>query len=303
MTPGLGERLRDGVLLLDGGMGTALMSRGLAVGASTAEWNREHPDEVLAVHRAHVAAGSQVIQANTFGANPIVLARHGLIDHLIDINREGVRLARLAAGEQRLVAGNIGPSGDLLSPLGGASRDDLVRGFGLQARALADAGADYLAIETMMDLEEALCALQGALRETRLPVTACMTFEHRARGYFTLMGQRPADCARALTEAGAAMVGANCSFGSDEMIGLCRELTASSSVPVVVKPNAGLPEIVDGRTVYRQSPTDFGRDIAEMIASGARAVGGCCGTDARFIAAAATALSSTPARRCDGTGG
>lgn len=295
MRSALPERLREGVVLLDGAMGTALMARGLAAGTPPEAWNLERPGDVRAVHAGYVHAGSVVVQTNTFGANPVALERHGLAGRMADVNRRAVDLAREAAGPERLVAGSMGPTGSLLTPLGDATQAGLTEAFARQAAALAEAGADYLAVETMMDLAEALCALRGARQATGLPVTVCLTFERRRRGFFTLMGNRPADCARALAAAGAVAVGANCSVGSDEMVELCAEFADASELPVVVKPNAGLPELADGRPVYRQAAGDFARDMVAVVEAGARAVGGCCGTDHTFIAALARALADARA--------
>jgi methionine synthase I (cobalamin-dependent) len=214
---------------------------------------------------------------------------------LVDINASAVGLARDAAGPERLVAGNLGPSGMLLAPLGDAEPAELEEGFGRQAAALAEAGVDYIGVETMMDLQEALCALRGARAATELPVTVCLTFDRKRRGFFTMMGNRPAECMQALADAGATAGGANCSFGSSEMGDLCPMLVEAAALPIIAKPNAGLPETVAGQSVYRQEPLDFGREMAWMVRAGARAVGGCCGTDPRFIRALRTELDASAA--------
>ncbi len=292
MTRSLAKRLEDRIVLLDGGMGSALIARGLASGKSPEGWNLEHPDRVQEVHAGYYAAGSDVVQTNTFGGSPFILAKHGLEEKMEEINRAAARIAcaaaqraRAAAGEEKLVAGDIGPSGLLLPPVGNADPAELEKGFGRQAAALAEGGADYISIETMMDLNEALCALRGARAATGLPVTACITFDRKKRGFFTMMGNTPEQCVKTLAEGGAIAVGANCSIGSDAMIELCPRLVEAAGVPVIVKPNAGLPDMEGGRPVYRQSPEDFAADAARLVALGARAVGGCCGTDVRFIAA------------------
>jgi len=279
------ELLENRVVLLDGGMGSALIAMGLETGGSPELWNVERPDDVRAIHAGYIAAGSDVVQTNTFGGSPMTLARHGLEERTEELNTAAARVARAAAGEDRLVAGDIGPSGLFLAPVGDADPAVFEEGFARQAAALAAGGADYISIETMMDLQEALCALRGALRGARLPVTACVTFDRKKRGFFTMMGNSPADCVTALTDAGAAAVGANCSVGSDVLLELCPQLVEAARVPVIVKPNAGLPDTEDGRPVYRQDPADFARDMAAAARCGARAVGGCCGTDPRFIAA------------------
>jgi len=285
MTRSITARLEQGVVLLDGGLGSQLIARGLTSGTAPERWNIERPDDVRAVHESYVAAGSDAIHTNSFGGNPFVLEKHGLADQLEAINHAAARLAREATGSERLVAGDLGPSGLLLPPVGTADVGVLEEGFGRQASALAEGGVDYIAIETMMDLEEALAALRGAAAATSLPVTVCMTFDRKKRGFFTMMGNRPAVCVERLAEAGAVAVGANCSVGSEDMLELCGLLLEASEVPVIVEPNAGHPEMEGGRAVYRQTPEDFAADVAEMARRGARVVGGCCGTDDRFIAA------------------
>ncbi|MEW6071495.1 MAG: homocysteine S-methyltransferase family protein [Planctomycetota bacterium] len=295
------ERLRRGPVLLDGGLGSSLIARGLPASACAVLWNVERPAVVREVHAGYVRTGCDVIEANTFAGNAIALGDYGLAARMEELNAAGVRLARAAAEEASaarpvLVAGNLGPSGRFLAPVGDVDPRALEDAFAAQAAALAAAGADYLAIETMTDVQEALCALRGAVAATRLPVTACLTFERKRRGFFTLMGNRIEDAMRILAGAGAVAVGANCSIGSEAMREACPQLVAASPVPVIVKPNAGLPEIVAGRPVYRQSPADFARDVAAMAAAGAAAVGGCCGTDERFLAALRDELAA-------GTGG
>ncbi len=283
--PSLSALLAERVVLLDGAMGTALVEHGLPVGTPPDLWNLERPDCVLAVHQSYIAAGSDVIQTNTFGASPLALARHGLEDRMAELNRAAVRIAREAAGAEHVVAGNLGPSGRLLAPLGDVLPSEVVDSFRRQALVLAEAGVDCLCIETMMDLAEARCALEAALL-VGLPVTVCMTFERRQRGHFTLMGDRPEAAMRALAGSGATAVGANCSLGSGDMLAMVPSLLAGSEhVPLIVKPNAGLPETVAGRPVYRQEPAAFATDVARAVDLGARMVGGCCGTNAQHIAA------------------
>jgi len=285
MRPSIAGILQDRVALLDGGIGSSLIARGLESGHSPEAWNLERPDQVREVHAGYVASGSDVIQTNSFGGNEFILKNHGLEGRMEEINLAAARLAREAAGADRLVAGNMGPSGLLLSPLGEAEPAALEEGFARQAAALEAGGVDYVTVETMMDLNEALCALRGILAATRLPVTVSMTFDRKKRGFFTMMGNTPEVCMKTLADEGASAVGANCSIGSDDMVALCPILLEATATPVIVKPNAGLPAMVDGRPVYGQEPEDFARDIAAMVRLGARAVGGCCGTDARFIAA------------------
>jgi methionine synthase I (cobalamin-dependent) len=184
------------------------------------------------------------------------------------------------------VAGNIGPSGLFMPPVGDADPSVLEEAYAAQAKILAEGGADYISIETMIDLEEARIALRAARKAALdLPVSVTMVFEKKKRGFFTPMGNRPEDAARILSEEGADLVGANCSMGSQEMREMAGAMTDSAGVPVVMKPNAGLPETEGSRTVYRQDPEEFAEDLEAMVRGGVRAVGGCCGTDERFIAA------------------
>jgi methionine synthase I (cobalamin-dependent) len=292
---GLARLWCEPTVLLDGGMGSALIARGPTGGGCSELWNVERPDDVLAVHAGYLAAGSVAIQTNTFGGSAPALDSHGLAREMEALNHAGARIARRAVEEHggggRIVAGNIGPSGRFLPPVGDADPDELADAFAAQAAALAVAGVDYVAIETMIDIEEALCALRGARRATDLPVTVCLTFEKRPRGFFTVMGNALQEATQILADAGADAVGANCSIGSDAMLEACSLLCAASPVPVIAKPNAGLPEVKDGRPVYRQTPQDFARDVAAMAGLGVRAVGGCCGTDESFIAALAKELA------------
>jgi len=287
------ERLEGDVVLLDGGMGSALIEHGLETGACPELWNVERPADVRDVHAAYLAAGSEVVQTNTFGGSAAALGAHGLAERMDELNRAAVRIAReavetssaVAGPIPRWVAGCLGPSGLFLPPVGDADAAELKEVFAAQAAVLVDAGVDYLSIETMTDLREALRALEGVRSVTDFPVTVCLTFDRKPRGFFTLMGDRMEAVPQVLADAGATAIGVNCSLGSEVLLEACPVLLEASPVPVIVKPNAGLPEIVEGRAVYRQTPEDFAEDVAAMAKMGVSAVGGCCGTDARFIAA------------------
>lgn len=284
MTPSVIERLEREVLLLDGGIGSRLIARGLASGRAPEWWNLERPEEISAVHRSYVDAGSDIIQTNTFGASPIKLGTVGLTDRCAEVNRRGVEIAREAAGSRTLVAGDLGPTGEMFPPMGAATAGGLRAAFVEQARALADAGADLITIETMYDLREAMAALEAAL-ETGLPVFASMTFERKPRGCFTIVGDRLGQALEALTEAGAAAVGLNCGVGTAAMLEMVREAAAANTAPLVIQPNAGEPRVTTDGVVYDSEPGPFARDLEQMIEAGARVVGGCCGTDAGHIQA------------------
>ncbi|HET7291405.1 MAG TPA: homocysteine S-methyltransferase family protein [Vicinamibacteria bacterium] len=285
MSPFL-DRLRSGLtLLLDGGLGSMILARGLSRGQAPESWNEARPDEVTAVHRAYVEAGSDAVQTNTFGGHPARLARAGLLDRCEAIQAAAVRLARAAS--PRFVIGDLGPSGEYLPPVGRADAAEWRSGFERQGRALAEAGPDALHVETMSDLREARVALASLKAVApHLPVLVSMTFERKKRGFFTVMGDPLVASLKALVEAGADAVGANCTLASPDLRDLAAEARATLSVPLVVQPNAGQPQpTVEGGVRYAQDPERFAEDMAAVAALGVAAVGGCCGTDPRFIQA------------------
>ncbi len=271
-------------LLLDGGLGTMLMASGLSRGAAPELWNLERPQLVTAVHRAYVEAGSDAVHTNSFGGSPLRLAAFGLAERCRELNLAAVRAAR--ASGAGFVIGDVGPTGEYLPPVGHGDPIVWRAGFARQARALAEAGVDAFHLETMSDLREARLALD-AVRSVapEVPVMASLTFERKKRGFFTIMGDRLADALRALAEAGAAAVGANCSLTSADMADLAREAREAVSAPLVIQPNAGQPEMTTEGLRYSQDPEEFARELAPLSGLGVAALGGCCGTDPRFIAA------------------
>jgi len=285
------DRLRaGGPILLDGGLGTALIARGLPRGTPPDRWTLERGDILTEVHRAYVEAGAEVVHANTFGANPIRLAAYGMESDCERLNRAAVALAR--ASGARFVAADIGPTGEHLPPVGHGDPARWREAFARQARALADAGADVLHIETMTDLREARVAMDAIHAEAPgVPVLASLTFERRKRGFFTIMGDPAVASLCALAAEGAVAVGANCSIASADMAALMDMVAGEVDAPRVAQPNAGAPETApDGSFRYAQSPEAFAADMAAVAARGVRLVGGCCGTDERFIAALARRL-------------
>ncbi len=289
------DRLAQGpALLLDGGTGTRLMARGLPPGRPPELWNLDRPEEIEAVHREYVEAGSEAIHANTFGANPVRLAAFGLAERCDEINRAGVRLAR-AAGPA-FVIGDVGPTGQHLPPVGTGSPEVWRDAYREQGRSLARAGVDAVHIETMSDLREARVALE-ALRETAgdVPILVSLTFDKKKRGFFTIFGDRPVPSLGSLLEAGAAVVGSNCSLASPEMRELATELLEGlPSRPLSFQPNAGRPEPSAEGLRYRQRPEDFAGDMAALVRAGIAVAGGCCGTDPSFIAALRHRLDQGP---------
>lgn len=292
MTPGeLHARIAAGPLLLDGGLGSLLIAQGLEPGRSPVHWNLERPEAVRDAARRYSRAGSDIVHTNTFGASPPKLEAAGLGGRCVEINAAAVRLAREGCdGTACLVAGDIGPTGLHFPPMGTATGAELLAVLTEQAEALAGAGADLLSIETMYDLREALAALQ-ACRTTGLPVLASMTFDQKRRGFFTIMGDPLVASLQALAEGGADAVGMNCSVTSQVMLEMVRRAAPAAGAPLIAQPNAGQPRATPEGVVYDADPAAFASDLAAMVQAGARLVGGCCGTDAAFIAAARAALA------------
>jgi len=272
-----------GPVVTDGAWGTQLQARGLEVGVCPDAWNLLHPDRVEEVARAYVGAGSQVILTNTFRANRFSLGRHGLAEKAVAINRAGAEISRRAAAGRARVFGSIGPSGVMLLT-GETTAEELEDAFREQALALAEGGADAIVVETMSDPAEAKLALCAA-RQTGLPVVASMTFDSGKDRDRTMMGTTPEQAARLLTEAGADCVGANCGQGIEGYVAICRRLTAATDRPVWIKANAGLPEVIDGKSVWSQTPDEFASYVPALVEAGATFVGGCCGTTPEFIKA------------------
>jgi methionine synthase I (cobalamin-dependent) len=286
------ERLSDPrPILWDGGMGTQLFAAGLDHGIAPESWLFERPAAVETIHRAYAAAGCEVIQTNTFGGNRIKLEENDLAARLCEVQAVAVALARRGAGADRWVAGDIGPTGQFLEPMGAYTEADMESIYGQQAAALADGGADLISIETMYSLAEARAALRGALK-TGLPVAVCVTFNLNPRGYYTLMGEDVPTVVETLCADGAAIVGANCTLGSTDFVQLAKQLVeaAAGRIPILVQPNAGEPELVGGRAVYYKQADEFAAEVAQMAAAGCRAVGGCCGTTPEFLARVAELL-------------
>jgi 5-methyltetrahydrofolate--homocysteine methyltransferase len=277
------RRLAAGdILLFDGAWGTMLMERGMKAREIAEAWILERPDDITAVHKMFFDAGADIVSTATLGATPPALAHYGLADRAAEINRRGARLAKGVCLPGRFVAGDIGSTGKLLPPAGNADEDELAEAFGAQAAALADGGVDLFIIETMMDIREALIALEAA-KPTGRPVFVTISFAKKPRGYFTIMGNRPDDAAKALAGAGAAAVGTNCSLRIADMVDVVAEMKAVTDVPIVAQPNAGNPEIEGGRTTYADGPEVYARMTPELIRAGASVVGGCCGTTPETI--------------------
>jgi 5-methyltetrahydrofolate--homocysteine methyltransferase len=273
------------VVIVDGAWGTELMNRGLKPREVPDAWNIDRSEDIHSVALSYVNAGADIILTNTFGASPLKLAKRGLAEKTAEINRLGTEISKKAASGRALVFGSIGPTGELIKPLGAVTETELVKGFAEQAKALAAGGADGIVIETMMDLAEAKAALRAVKENTSLSVAVTMTFSKAGGNYATLMGVRPDHAALELERAGADIVGANCGAGIDLMIEVARLMRPATSLPIWCKPNAGLPELVDGKTVYRESPEKMASRFRDLVEAGANMIGGCCGSTPAHIRA------------------
>ncbi len=283
MNTNIAQWIQSGPLLLDGGWGTQLQLRGLEVGQHPDLWNLSNPEKVLEVAEAYVAAGSDIILTNTFGSTRFTLEKHGGVDKVAEINRKGVEISKQAASGKAKVFASMGPTGIMLM-MGAVSADEMYAGFLQQAEAIASAKPDGIVVETMSDVAEATLAVKAA-KTTGLPVAVCMVFDSGKNKDRTMMGTTPEQAVQQLTDAGADILGSNCGQGIDGFIPICQRMRAATPLPLWMKANAGLPEVVDGKTVYRQSPEIFAQKALELVAAGANFVGGCCGSSPDFIAA------------------
>ena len=277
------RKLTENILLLDGATGSNLMASGMPRGICTETWVIEHKEIFQELQRAYIAAGSQVIYAPTFGGNRINLAKHGLTDQIEEINRTLVGYSRELARDGGYVAGDITTSGPLISADGDYTYDDAFKMYQQQVKILADAGIDLIAAETMINIEETLAAVDAANSVCDLPIMCTMTVE--ADGSI-FSGGNAIEAAVSLEAAGADAVGINCSVGPDQLVSVVRSIKENVSIPVIAKPNAGMPTIDDrGNAVYSMNPEDFASYMKILIENGASVVGGCCGTTPAFIKA------------------
>lgn len=275
-------------VLSDGAMGTMLQAAGLESGACPELWNTERPELVRNIHAAYVEAGSRIVSTNTFGGNRLKLSSYGLEGSVLELNAAGVSLAREAAGKDNFVAGSVGPTGKFLEPLGELAFEEAADVYAEQTQALADAGADVILMETFSDLEETRAALSGACR-SGLPCFCTMAFDTGGR---TMMGVDPVTAAVELTKAGAAGVGANCGIGPAESLGISKLMRDSTTVLVIAQPNAGLPRVAHGRTVYDSTPEEMACYAVQLAEIGVNIIGGCCGSTPDHIRAIALALNA-----------
>lgn len=288
------ELVKNGPVILDGATGTNLQDAGMPVGVCPEQWILEHEDVMIRLQKDYVEAGTNILYAPTFTANRIKLEEYGLEEHLEEMNKRLVGISREAAGDRALVAGDLTMTGQQLFPMGDLMFEELVDIYKEQVRAILKAGVDLFVVETMMSLQESRAAVL-AIRETcDLPVMVSLTFNEDGR---TLYGTDPATAVVVMQSLGADAVGLNCSTGPEEMLAPVKEMVAYANIPVLAKPNAGLPELVDGVTVYNTTPEEFAAVGKKLVEEGAAIVGGCCGTTPAHIKALSDAVREIPVRK------
>ncbi|MGO9308750.1 MAG: homocysteine S-methyltransferase family protein [Spirochaetia bacterium] len=276
------EWQRGSILVADGAWGTEFFKRGLMQGSPPDEWNLTHPEIVREITREYVEAGADIVLTNTFGANKLRLEAHGLSDSVKAINTSGAAIAREACAGRATIAGDIGPCARFLS-LGEVTPEELYAVFAEQARALADAGVDWIVVESMTDVEEMAVAVSAAAETARVPVVASMTYNRTPKGYRTMMGNPPELCVKRAEESGAAVIGANCGSGIEDYVPLAPLLRKMTSLPLWVKANAGIPQIVAGKVAYPLSAAEYASYVPALVSAGVDVIGGCCGTDPGFV--------------------
>ena len=281
------ERVLTGeVLLSDGAMGSILIAKGLEAGDCPERLCLENRSVLRDIAQSYFDAGSDIIHTNSFGGSPIKLKQYGLDHKARDINARAVEIVRKVVKNDRIVAASIGPSGGMLAPYGELTEEELLISFAIQVSATIDAGADMLTIETMTDLAEGRVAIKaGRSVSDSIPIFATMTFDATPKGFYTMMGNKISDVASGLVEAGANGIGSNCGNGIVNMVAIAKDFVSVTKQPVMIQSNAGLPELVDGKLMYSESPDFMAEKVRELLEMGVRIVGGCCGTTPDYIRA------------------
>lgn len=289
-------------MLADGAMGTQLMAHGLPSGTCCEKWNLDRSDVVEAIHREYADAGCDLITTNTFCGSSVGLSRHGLEEHMREINQRAALLARRAAGEGAWVVGNIGPTGDAVSPFGQLTARELSNIFFKQAVALQAGGVDAMGIETMSDPEEMAIAVKAAHRVDGMPIIATYAFGKAGGKFVTLTGATVGEAIERAIQAGADIVGANCGtlLSIEDYLRLAEELVdVAGTTPVIMQPNAGSPIVRNGKMHYAATPADLGALVTQLLDAGVQIVGGCCGTTPAHLHAMSMAMEEFAKARKD----
>jgi len=272
------------ILLSDGAWGTLLQAKGLNPGDCPELWNITHKTDVLDIAQSYFLAGSDIIETNSFGGNRIKLIQYGLEDRVCELNEAAAAISRQVAGNEKHVAGSIGPTGKMVL-MGDVTENELYNTFREQAIALEKGGADIIIIETMSAIDEASLAVKASRENTKCTIIVTMTFSGDMNGeYHTMMGVTPEEMTISMKDAGAHIIGSNCGNGIEDMIGIVKAIRKTDDkIPVIIQANAGIPELIDGITVFRESPEMMASFVPELIKAGANIIGGCCGTTPAHI--------------------
>ncbi|MCK4395029.1 homocysteine S-methyltransferase family protein [candidate division WOR-3 bacterium] len=280
------KRIKNGVLVADGAMGTMLMACGLKPGDVPESFNLTQPEILEKIASLYLDAGAEIIQTNTFGASPLKLSFYSLDDKTEEINRNAVLAVRKVVGERAYISASCGPSGRLLKPYGDTEPEDVYSSFERQLKTLIHSGVDIICIETMTDLTEATLAIKAAKTVSpSTPVMATMTFDPTPRGFYTVMGINIEQAAKGLETAGADIIGSNCGNGIENMIKIAIEFRQKSRLPLIIQSNAGLPVIKRNTTIYPETPEFMAEKAKELVSIGVSIIGGCCGTTPEHIRA------------------
>jgi len=269
-------------LILDGATGTMLQAAGMPQGVCPEQWILQNPDVIIHLQRSYIEAGSNIIYAPTFGANSVKLKKFGLADQVSDINRQLVALSKQASEGKALVAGDLSPLGLFLAPMGDSAFDEFVDVYREQAKALEEAGVDLFVAETFMTIPELRAAIIAIREVSDKPIFATITVDENGK---TLTGTDLLTALTIIQNMGVSAFGLNCSTGPDRMVDLIESVSKYAKIPLIVKPNAGLPHIVNGKTVFDLAPQDFVAHTCEFLACGVGVLGGCCGTTPEHIMA------------------
>ncbi len=273
------------LLVSDGAWGTMLQAQGLEPSDCPEEWNISHPNVVKSIANKYAEAGSDMVLTNTFGGSRKKLEKCGLGDRVKELNLVGAKLSKEGAPDC-IVAGSVGPTGEFLEPYGEMTEKEMIEVFAEQIEALVEGGIDVVCIETMSAIEEAICAIKAArIVKQDIEIIATMTFDPTPKGFRTMMGVDCKRAAEALTEAGADVVGSNCGNGIEQMIPITEEMRKYTDRPILIHANAGVPELINGKTVFRETPEQMARFIEPLVKAGASIIGGCCGTTPEHIKA------------------
>ena len=275
------------ILISDGAWGTMLQSGGLKPGDCAEEWNVSHPEVIRSIADSYIQAGADIILTNSFGGSPLKLAGYGFAERAEELNFAAASVSRKAADDRVLVFASVGPTGQFLEPIGNITELEMIENFKIQIKALAKGGADAILIETMSDLSEAVCAVKATREVCDLPVAVSMTFERGARGYRTMMGVSIPDAVEQFSLINVDVIGTNCGNGIEQVVEIVTELRQNTDKYLIAQPNAGLPKLVEGETVFDQSAETMAEFIPDLIRAGANIIGGCCGTGPDHIKAMA----------------